>query len=160
MAVSIYLLMTHYQRDGRSPIPASDTTSRVMSANRGKNTSPEIRLRKALRDVGLNSYRLHWKGSPGRPDIAYPRYRIAIFVHGDFWHRCPTCNLPLPKTHSDFWEAKLNRNVERDKRKIAELEEEGWKVFVCWEHEIKNDVMLCALRIRKYIDEQRAVIDE
>ncbi len=141
-----------YLRDGRAPLPKSEATSRVMSANRGKDTKPEINLRKALREAGLPGYRLHWKGAPGRPDIAYPGHKVAIFMHGDFWHRCPVCNLPLPKTHTEFWEQKLERNVQRDARKVADLEAAGWKVFVCWEHEVRECPQTCAERIRDYIE--------
>lgn len=144
-----------YIRDGRSPIPESECTSKVMSANRGRATKPELILREALRRVGLPGYRLNWKNAPGRPDIAYPGHKVAIFVHGDFWHRCPTCNLPLPRTHREFWEAKLERNVERDARKVAELESAGWKVFVCWEHEVRENPYFCAEGIKKYIDSRR-----
>lgn len=84
--------MKNYIRDGRAPIPESEITSKVMSAVRGKDTKPELALRKALKDVGIQGYRLHWKRAPGRPDIAYPGSKVAIFVHGCFWHRCPYCN--------------------------------------------------------------------
>lgn len=153
MRVLLTSKMNHYFRDGRSPIPESDVTSKVMKSNKGKDTKPEIMLRKALRDGGLPGYRLHWKKAPGRPDIAYPRYKVAIFVHGDFWHRCPICNLPLPRTHTEFWEQKLKRNVERDQKKIVELEISGWKVVVCWEHEIKQDVVQCVNKIKTSIEE-------
>lgn len=136
-----------YLRDGRAPIPSSEAISKVMRANKGKDTSPEIRLRAALRKAGLLGYRLHWKAVPGRPDIAYTRYKLAIFVNGCFWHRCPTCALLMPKTNSEFWNAKLKRNVERDKRKIAELEEAGWSVLICWEHEIRNDLDACVQKV-------------
>jgi DNA mismatch endonuclease (patch repair protein) len=145
-----------YQRDGRAPLPKSETTSRVMSANRGKNTTPELMLRGALRETGLPGYRLHWKGVPGHPDIAFPRYKVAIFVHGDFWHRCPICALPLPKTHTDFWAAKLERNVQRDREKRSILEGRGWKVFVFWEHEIKADASSCANMVKAFIDSHKA----
>lgn len=145
--------MAKYLRDGRSPIPETESISKAMSSIRGKNTNPELLLRKALRNAGLSGYRLHWKAASGRPDIAFPGLKIAVFVHGDFWHRCPICNLQLPKTHTDFWENKLNKNVERDKKKTAELEEEGWKVVICWEHEIKEDVQVCVNRIMTQIDD-------
>jgi DNA mismatch endonuclease (patch repair protein) len=77
---------------------------------------------------------------------------LAIFVHGDFWHRCPFCDLPLPRTHTEFWESKLERNVQRDANKVAELEQAGWKVLIFWEHEVKKDAMQCALRIKENID--------
>jgi DNA mismatch endonuclease, patch repair protein len=140
-----------YIRDGRSPIPKSDTVSKVMSANKPNDTKPELILRKELREIGLSGYRLHWKKAPGRPDIAYPGRKIGIFVHGCFWHRCPLCNLPLPKSHQDFWEEKFRKNKERDSAKIHKLEDAGWKVFVFWECEIKEDVDKCARTINDYI---------
>jgi len=114
-----------YIRDGRAPIPTSEITSRVMSANLGKNTKPELVLRKALRTIGLPGYRLHWKNAPGRPDIVFPGRKIAIFVNGCYWHRCPHCNLPLPKSNTDFWMEKFEKNKERDAEKIRNLEEKG-----------------------------------
>ena len=83
-----------YIRDKRSPKPLSESTSKVMSANKAKNTKPEIALRKALWSEGYKGYRLNWKNVPGRPDIAYPGKKIAIFVNGCYWHRCPKCDLP------------------------------------------------------------------
>lgn len=148
--------MGRYLRDGRAPIPESEITSRVMSANRGKDTSPELKLRKALREAGMSGYRLHWKNAPGRPDITYPQHKVAIFVHGDFWHRCPVCNLPLPKSHTEFWKEKLDRNVRRDADKVASLEKEGWTVITCWEHEIREGPEQCVLRIKDAIREKAA----
>ena len=136
-----------YLRDRRSPVPSSEAVSKVMRANKGKDTSPEIRLRAALREAGLLGYRLHWKAVPGRPDIVYTRYKLAIFVNGCFWHRCPTCGLPAPKANREFWDAKLKKNMERDERKIAELEEAGWSVLVCWEHEIRDDLNACVQKV-------------
>ena len=111
-----------------------------MRSNRGKDTVPEITLRKALREAGYSGYRLNWKKVPGRPDIAYPGRKIAIFVNGCFWHKCPKCNLPLPKTHTNFWEQKFNKNIERDRRKTEELQNGGWTVITVWECEIKNEL--------------------
>lgn len=130
----------NYLRDGRSPIPKSETISRVMSANKATNTVPEVTLRKALWNSGLRGYRLHPKTIPGRPDIVYSKKRLAIFVHGCFWHRCPTCNNPLPKSNTEFWKAKFEKNVERDKRKKLILEEENWQVLIVWECEIKEKI--------------------
>jgi len=110
-----------------------------MSSNKAKNTSPEIRLRKALRDSGYRGYRLNWD-VPGHPDICFPGKKIAIFINGCFWHRCPRCNLPLPKSNTEFWRTKFEKNVERDDRKNKELEDMGWIVLTIWECEIKNDL--------------------
>src|SRR5215216_2292637 len=129
-----------YIRDGRAPIPESEITSRVMSAIKAKNTKPEVRLRKALFHNGLSGYRLHWKKAPGRPDISYPGSKLAIFVHGCYWHRCPHCKPSFPKTHVEFWRNKFEKNIERDQRKINELQEQGWKVLVLWECKIKNNL--------------------
>jgi len=135
--------MPDYVRDGRAPVPRTEAISRVMSANRGKDTGPEMALRKALWAAGLRGYRLHWKSVPGRPDIAYPGRKLAIFVHGCYWHRCPHCDLPLPKTNTDFWQAKFERNQARDKRKAEALEEDGWRVLTFWECQIKSDLASC-----------------
>ncbi len=126
--------------DNRNPPPSSEVTSKVMRANKGKGTGPELILRRALREAGLGGYRLNWKKAPGRPDIAYPGRKVAIFVNGCFWHRCPHCDLPLPKSHTEFWKQKFDRNVERDERKREELRDQGWKVLTVWECEIEGDL--------------------
>lgn len=141
-----------YIRNGRAPIPKSEVTSRVMSANRGKDTKPELILRKALREIGLPGYRLHWKKAPGRPDITYPSRRVAVFVNGCFWHRCTRCNLPLPKSNTEYWRQKFERNVERDARKRRLLDKEGWEVLVIWECEIRENPLKCAKRVEQVID--------
>lgn len=125
-----------YIRDGRAPIPKSENTSRVMSANKAKNTKPEIILRKLLWANGTRGYRCNYKKASGRPDIAFPKKRIALFVNGCFWHRCPHCKLPLPKSNIKFWEAKFSANKKRDNLKIKSLKRNGWKVFVIWECEV------------------------
>ena len=127
-------------RDKRTPEPTNETTTKVMKSNKGRDTTPEIIVRKALREAGFSGYRLNWKKAPGRPDIAYPGKKVAIFVNGCFWHRCPYCNLSTPKTHSDFWQQKFQKNVERDERKTKELETMGWNVFTLWECQIKTNV--------------------
>jgi len=113
--------------------------NKSMQGNKRRDTTPELKLRKILRKAGYPGYRLQWKKVPGRPDIAYPGRKIAIFVNGCFWHRCPKCNLPTPKSNQEFWESKFERNMNRDKRKIEELETLGWKVFVVWECELRRE---------------------
>ncbi|MFC1513468.1 very short patch repair endonuclease [candidate division KSB1 bacterium] len=141
-----------FTRDGRSPIPQNEVISRTMSAIKGKNTKPELLLRKALYHNGLSGYRLHWKKAPGRPDICYPGKKLAIFVHGCYWHRCPLCNPSTPKTHIEFWTNKFEKNVQRDKRKIQELLANGWKVKVFWECEIKNSIDSCINVLKRFIE--------
>ena len=133
-------MLKDFSRDKRSPKPLNLSVSRVMSANKAKNTKPEITLRRALWSEGLKGYRVNWKNVPGRPDIAYPGKKIAIFVNGCFWHRCPKCDLPLPKTNTKFWKEKFDKNVKRDKKKNDELLSLDWKVTVIWECEINSNL--------------------
>jgi DNA mismatch endonuclease (patch repair protein) len=109
-----------------------------MSLIKAKNTKPELILRKALWRNNIRGYRLHWKKIPGKPDIVFPGKKIAIFVNGCFWHRCPHCQLSLPKSHSEFWQTKFDKNVERDLKKLNELDKLGWKTLVIWECELKD----------------------
>lgn len=119
--------------------PLSEGVRKCMKSNKSKGTSPEIKVRKALRDAGYPGYRLNWKKAPGKPDICYPGRKVAIFVNGCFWHQCPICRPPPPKHNSDYWIPKLERNVERDREEIASLEAEGWIVIVVWECQLKKD---------------------
>lgn len=121
-----------------SPRASSANTSKAMRANKAKDTKPELALRKALRESGYRGYRLNWKKVPGRPDISYPGKKLAIFVHGCFWHRCPKCTLGLPKSNIEFWKKKFVLNSARDIAKKHALEALGWKVWVVWECDIKK----------------------
>ena len=132
------------------PPPSSTGTTKAMRANKGKNTKPEMNLRKCLRSVGLSGYRLSYKKAPGRPDICYPGKRLAIFVHGCFWHRCPKCNLPMPKSNIGYWKEKFRRNKERDQRKRRELEKDGWKVLEVWECQLRKNQIKIAKMIKAY----------
>jgi len=109
------------------------TRSRMMAGIRGKNTKPEIALRKALHAMGFR-FRLHDKRLPGRPDIVLPKWKVAIEVHGCFWHRHEGCRYSsTPATRSDFWAEKFAANVARDRRNLEQLLEEGWRTAVVWE---------------------------
>ncbi len=142
-----------YKRDGRAPIPKNEVTSRVMSSIRGKNTKPEIILRKGLWFNGLKGYRLHWTKVPGKPDICYPTKKLAIFVHGCYWHRCPHCQPHSPKSHSEYWENKFLKNVERDFRHQIELKNLGWQYIVIWECEMKKDIDTQIQTVKKALRE-------
>jgi DNA mismatch endonuclease (patch repair protein) len=114
---------------------------KTMQGNRGSNTKPELLVRKMLREAGFPGYRLHWKKAPGRPDIAYPGRRIAVFVNGCFWHHHDGCKYAYtPKKNQYFWINKFEENAKRDKRTYAALEKDGWKVFIVWECELKQHV--------------------
>jgi len=142
-----------YIRDGRAPIPVNETVSRVMSSNKNKDTEPELILRNFLWHHGLKGYRLNYKNAPGSPDICFPGKKVAIFVHGCFWHRCPFCAFHLPKTHTDFWRSKFIKNIERDTRKIEDLEKIGWRVVVIWECKIKKDLNGCFQTIKELVQD-------
>ena len=109
-----------------------------MRANRARNTGPERHLREALRQAGLGGYRLNWRKAPGRPDIAYPGRKLAIFVHGCYWHHCPRCYPNLPKSNPEFWARKFELNRERDARKRRGLESVGWTVIEAWECDVRD----------------------
>src|SRR4051794_37851466 len=119
-----------------------------MRANRGGDTGPERRLRRALREAGLGGYRLNWKKAAGRPDIAYPGKRLAIFVHGCYWHHCPRCYPNLPKSNPHFWARKFELNHERDVRKRRQLEAVGWLVEEAWECDIRVSLDALVSRIQ------------
>lgn len=123
---------------GPIPEPSSEAVSHAMKGNKGRDTKPELRLRRLLREAGYPGYRLHWKQAPGHPDIAYPGRKIAIFVNGCFWHRCPYCQPATPKSHTDYWERKFELNQERDARKTRELEAVGWTVVTVWECQLRT----------------------
>lgn len=109
-----------------------------MAAITGKNTQPELALRRFLHALGYR-FRLHRKDLPGKPDIVMPRLRTCIFVHGCFWHRHAGCRYATtPKTRSEFWAEKFLRNVERDLVNVRALEALGWKVMIVWECEIRQ----------------------
>ena len=137
-----------YIRDGRAPVPKNENISRVMSANKSTNTKPELLLRKALWQNNIKGYRLHWKKVPGKPDIAFPGRKVAIFVNGCFWHRCPICNPPLPKSNVYFWENKFRNNNDRDRNKIQALSDLGWKVITIWECQINQNIITQIDRIK------------
>ncbi len=124
--------------DGPSSHAVSAATRHVMQANRSKDTKPELLVRAGLRERGLTGYRKQYRRAAGRPDVAFPGRRVAIFVNGCFWHRCPYCHPSQPHTNRAFWDAKFARNRERDRRNAAELVEGGWTVVVVWECRLKG----------------------
>lgn len=132
---------------GKFPRSNSVSISRSMRSNRSSGTKPELLLSKMLRKKILSN------NFPGRPDFVYLKKKIAIFVHGCFWHRCPQCNFNLPKRNRDFWARKFTRNMERDLLVKGELEHIGWKIIEIWEHELKKNPKEVAKRIIKFVND-------
>lgn len=123
-------------------IVAAETRSRMMSGIRSRNTRPEIVVRKWLHAHGYR-FRLHRKDLPGKPDIVLPHYRVAILVHGCFWHRHEGCKYTaIPATRTEWWTKKFQYTVEHDARVLNKLEDLGWKVCVVWECQTRNDLYI------------------
>jgi DNA mismatch endonuclease, patch repair protein len=120
--------------------------SHCMSQIRSKNTQPEMALRQALSSKGIRGYRIHYKLA-GSPDIVFPRKKIAIFIDGCFWHRCPKCSIRIPIQNRSYWLKKIINNVRRDKLVTARLRKLGWKVIRVWEHAVRKNLGNCCLRI-------------
>lgn len=120
-----------------SDIYSKQKRSDIMSHISGKETKPEILVRKFLFTNGFR-FRKNVKDLPGKPDIVLPKYKTAIFIHGCFWHGHTCKRGALPATNIEFWKTKIGGNIERDKRDVSELEKQGWKVIVIWQCEIKN----------------------
>ncbi|MBX7532631.1 DNA mismatch endonuclease Vsr [Qipengyuania sp. 1XM1-15A] len=111
----------------------SKTRSRMMAGIGGKDTKPEMLVRRALHRRGFR-FRLHAKDLPGRPDLVFPKYRAVVFVHGCFWHRHEGCRFAtVPSTRADFWKKKFEANVARDQKVIAGIRAKGWRTAVVWE---------------------------
>lgn len=112
--------------------------SEIMSRIRGRDTKPEMIVRRIAHGLGFR-FRLHRRDLPGSPDLVFPKYRAVIMVHGCFWHRHPGCRYASsPKTRVRFWEAKFEGNVVRDRRNEEALGELGWRVMVIWECETRD----------------------
>jgi DNA mismatch endonuclease (patch repair protein) len=118
-------------------VVTKEKRSAMMAGIKGKNTRPEIAIRKALHERGFR-YRLHAKDLPGKPDLVFPKYRTVIFVHGCFWHR-HNCHLfKWPSTRREFWEEKITGNANRDILHRTRLVEAGWKIAIIWKCAIKG----------------------
>ena len=124
---------------------APEVRTKMMRAIRGGNTQPEMRVRRYLHATGLR-FRLHDRSLPGRPDLVLPGRKVAIFVHGCFWHQHPGCPYAAkPATRPDFWQAKFEANKARDASAVDRLTALGWQVFTIWECQTKDELALDAL---------------
>lgn len=113
--------------------------SRMMASIKGKDTAPERAVRRLLHTMGFR-FRIHRRDLPGSPDIVLPRHRLAILVHGCFWHRHPGCRFTTsPKTNAFFWQTKFKNNVRRDIEALEQLNKAGWRTLVVWECSVKAE---------------------
>lgn len=126
-----------------------DERSRIMGRIRGRDTMPELRVRRALKSLGVG-YRVDMSGVPGRPDIVMMGRRKVIFVHGCFWHGHTCKKGHLPKSNEVYWTTKIGRNIERDARNQLLLMQRGWSCLVIWECELKNEEIL-KLRLQSFL---------
>lgn len=127
-----------------------ETRSRVMSRVGGKDTGPELQLRKALYARGVRGWRCH-RNLPGKPDLSFGRVQLAVFVDGAFWHGHPSKY--WPGRTSDYWDRKIASNKERDRRVNQELEEMGWTVFRIWDFEVESDPDSVASEVESLLNE-------
>ena len=122
----------------RETLIVAESTRRSMQGNRATGTQPEETLRKALWAAGVRGYRKNVKSLPGKPDIVFSKLKLAIFVHGCYWHQCPICTRNrAPKTNAAYWQAKFHANQDRDERNQTQLLEMGYRVLVVWECQVK-----------------------
>lgn len=128
--------------------------SELMSRIRGRHTSPELKLRRAVWAIGLR-YGLHLRIGRTEPDLVFKRAHLAVFVDGCFWHQCPLHSV-IPKGNRAFWQAKLGRNVQRDIETNQALSRAGWKVLRFWEHEIDASAELCARKVADFMASHRS----
>lgn len=127
--------------------------SEVMSRIRGKDTGPELLLRRALHGVGAR-YRIHDGTVPGRPDVSHKGARVAVFVDGCFWHGCPE-HYQKPDNNEAFWEEKLAENQRRREEVIEQLRDDGWQIFELWECEVQERPVALAREIAEAIGRRR-----
>ena len=124
-----------------------------MQANRAVSAR-ELAFRHALWRSGVRGYRVDSR-LPGRPDLTFPRLKLAVFVHGCFWHACPTCTLPAPRANAAFWHEKFIEHRRRDKAAEEALRQLGWTPVIIWEHEIRPDPEPGARAFAKQLAELR-----
>lgn len=129
--------------------------SNIMKANKASNTTLEVIVRKELWRRGYRGYRLNYKSLPGKPDIVFSKFKLAIFIHGCFWHACPKCNRSKPKKNATFWQQKFTRNKERDLEVAEQLQNSGWVVLILWECEVKNSLDNSTLKITRALADKR-----
>lgn len=132
--------------------------SKLMSKIKGKDTQPEIMFRNALYSLGIR-YRINVAKLPGKPDIAIKKYKLAIFLDGDFWHGYKWEEKKIRiKSNAEYWIEKIERNMERDIENTIALERMGYTVLRFWEHEVRKDLQSCIFRVKSFLENLTNVI--
>jgi DNA mismatch endonuclease (patch repair protein) len=126
-----------------------------MAAIRAQNTRPELAIRRALHAAGVRGWRCHARGIPGKPDLAFTRWKVAVFIDGAFWHGHPEHF--TPGKSGAYWDAKIARTQERDRLADAALSAAGWTVLRFWDFDIEQDVQACTGRIKEALEASRLV---
>ena len=127
--------------DTRTP----EKRRQIMAAVRQKDTDPELSLRRALHERGLRGWRCNYNRAPGRPDLAWPSLKVAVFVDGAFWHGHPSRH--KPGRSGKYWDEKIARNVARDRRVDTDLDASGWTVIRIWDFEIRHELEQAVARV-------------
>ena len=140
-------------------IVSRSVRSQMMRGIRSTDTRPELLVRSAAHRLGLR-FRLHRRDLPGTPDLVFPRHMTVVFVHGCFWHFHEDCREGrIPSTNTEFWNNKLSKNIERDKRNINALEEAGWWVLVIWECEIEKNIDDTIQKVMQNLNFSQTIIE-
>jgi DNA mismatch endonuclease (patch repair protein) len=133
---------------------SKETRSRVMARIRSRDTSPELALRSGLYEAGIRGWRCHARHIAGKPDIAFTRWHVAVFVDGCFWHGHP--DFFTPGKSGDYWDAKIERTKERDRIANESLRSQGWSVLRFWDFEVEEDIDRCVSEVIAALAEARA----
>lgn len=138
-------------REPRRPPATTPERSRIMRAVGRCDTGPELMLQHSLRALGLR-FSKNVRDLPGSPDVVFRSARVAVFVHGCFWHRHDGCHLAtMPRSNVEYWRLKFAANLQRDSRKLSELRKLGWRTIVVWQCQIEADVSAVARRIESFL---------
>jgi DNA mismatch endonuclease, patch repair protein len=130
----------------RDPLSKSKRSAQMSKVRSRGNQSTEVRVESALRGNSIVGWKKHPKGIAGTPDFFFPKAKLAVFVNGCFWHGCPKCSRNIPMNRREFWLAKLEQNVRRDRRVLRQLRRLGFRTLTVWEHSLGTERWLSRIR--------------
>ncbi|MCX6359841.1 MAG: very short patch repair endonuclease [Armatimonadetes bacterium] len=142
------------RRDRRETFIVAEGTRKSMRSNKSRDTSIEMLVRRAAWAAGMRGYRVHSRLVIGRPDMVFSRYKVAVFIHGCYWHGCQSCGRGrIPKTNVSYWTEKIAANQARDRYVAEQLSAQGYRIVVLWECEVLGDLPACVGRLRALLRE-------